>query len=48
MATGTEANEELEECVEIIEGKAKIQFPKGEVFYNPVQVFNRDLRWVIE
>lgn len=27
----------------ISEGKAKIKFPKGEVFYNPVQQFNRDL-----
>lgn len=25
------------------EGGAKINFPKGKVFYNPVQQFNRDL-----
>lgn len=25
------------------EGKAKINFPKGKVFYNPVQQFNRDI-----
>lgn len=31
--------------VEIQEGKAKILFPNSnEVFYNPVQEFNRDLR----
>ena len=29
----------------VCEGKAAILFPEsGEVFYNPVQVFNRDLR----
>lgn len=27
----------------IKEGRAEIEFPKGEVFYNPVQQFNRDL-----
>lgn len=27
----------------IVEGKAKISFEKGKVFYNPVQEFNRDL-----
>lgn len=27
----------------IKEGLAEIEFPKGEVFYNPVQQFNRDL-----
>ncbi len=27
----------------INEGRASIKFPKGEVFYNPVQQFNRDL-----
>ena len=33
------------ECVEISEGRAKILFPShNEVFYNPVQEFNRDLR----
>ena len=31
--------------VEIAEGRAKILFPStNEVFYNPVQEFNRDLR----
>jgi tRNA G26 N,N-dimethylase Trm1 len=25
------------------EGAAKINFPNGKVFYNPVQQFNRDL-----
>ena len=34
-----------ENYVEIPEGKAKILFPKANsVFYNPVQIFNRDLR----
>jgi tRNA G26 N,N-dimethylase Trm1 len=27
----------------IAEGAAKISLPAGQVFYNPVQVFNRDL-----
>lgn len=27
----------------VSEGSAKITVPKGEVFYNPVQQFNRDL-----
>ncbi len=27
----------------VIEGSAKISLPYGEVFYNPVQQFNRDL-----
>ncbi|CAF1268670.1 unnamed protein product, partial [Didymodactylos carnosus] len=27
----------------VTEGKANIQLPNGEVFYNPAQVFNRDL-----
>ena len=32
--------------VEIQEGRAKILFPSSnEVFYNPVQEFNRDLRY---
>ena len=32
--------------VEILEGKAKIWFSKANsVFYNPVQIFNRDLRY---
>ena len=35
--------------VEITEGRAKILFPSSnEVFYNPVQEFNRDLRYVAE
>ena len=35
----------LGDCVEITEGRAKILFPSSnEVFYNPVQEFNRDLR----
>lgn len=30
--------------VEIVEGKAKILFPsQNQVFYNPVQQYNRDL-----
>ena len=37
-----------DEYDEILEGKARIRFPKGQVFYNPVQVFNRDLRFVCE
>lgn len=33
--------------VEITEGRASILFPNSnEVFYNPVQEFNRDLRWL--
>ena len=33
--------------VEICEGRAKILFPSSnEVFYNPVQEFNRDLRYM--
>ena len=36
----------LEDCVQITEGRAKILFPSSnEVFYNPVQEFNRDLRF---
>ncbi|KAA8494345.1 putative tRNA (guanine(26)-N(2))-dimethyltransferase 2 [Porphyridium purpureum] len=31
------------EYVEIREGRAVARYPKGEVFYNPVQVVNRDL-----
>ena len=35
-----------QEFVEIREGKAKILFPKeNDVFYNPVQQLNRDLRY---
>ena len=34
---------------EITEGRAKILFPStNEVFYNPVQEFNRDLRYALE
>lgn len=34
------------EGVEVVEGRAHIFFPsRNEVFYNPVQEFNRDLRW---
>ena len=33
------------EGVEVVEGRARIFFPsRNEVFYNPVQEFNRDLR----
>lgn len=39
-----ETNNSSEEFEEILEGKAKILFPKANtVFYNNVQVFNRDL-----
>lgn len=39
--------ENLPERVEVCEGQAKILFPShNEVFYNPVQEFNRDLRSV--
>lgn len=30
---------------EILEGRAKVR-TSGKVFYNPVQEFNRDLRWL--
>lgn len=33
------------EVMEILEGQAKIK-TSGKVFYNPVQEFNRDLRYV--
>ena len=34
------------EGVEVVEGRARIHFPsRNEVFYNPVQELNRDLRW---
>ncbi len=29
--------------VDVREGAATVRFEKGHVFYNPVQVFNRDL-----
>ena len=33
--------------VEVKEGRATILFPsRNKVFYNPVQEFNRDLRWL--
>lgn len=42
---GQETGPAAAECVEIREGKATILFPsQNEVFYNPVQEFNRDLR----
>ena len=48
LAAGSEVGNgstELGDCVEITEGRAKILFPSSnEVFYNPVQEFNRDLR----
>ena len=33
----------MDKDIPITEGTATIYGPKGEVFYNPVQVFNRDL-----
>jgi tRNA G26 N,N-dimethylase Trm1 len=27
----------------VVEGRCTVMFKKGEVFYNPVQVLNRDL-----
>lgn len=41
----------LGDCEELVEGLARVIFPKGQVFYNPVQVVNRDLsvlviRWL--
>lgn len=35
------------ELQEIVEGQAKIK-TSGKVFYNVVQEFNRDLRWIKE
>src|SRR5579859_7237266 len=32
-----------QEFTKVTEGKATILFPKDEVFYNPAQIFNRDL-----
>lgn len=38
--------ESTPEFTEICEGKAKIRVPgASKVFYNPVQEFNRDLRY---
>ena len=46
METGAStANVESPQTVEITEGRARVVFPNSnEVFYNPVQEFNRDLR----
>lgn len=33
----------MTEHVQVKEGKANIRLPEGAVFYNPAQVFNRDL-----
>lgn len=40
----TLAPEAIEESVVVREGKAEILVDKKNVFYNPVQEFNRDLR----
>lgn len=32
----------------IVEGKAEILVSETNVFYNPVQEFNRDLRYVVK
>lgn len=37
-------NSEQSVCDKIKEGKAEVEIPGGNVFYNPVQEFNRDLR----
>lgn len=39
----TEKTSELNQFTTVTEGKATILFPKGQVFYNPAQQFNRDL-----
>jgi tRNA G26 N,N-dimethylase Trm1 len=39
--TATEGGDDAWEY--ITEGQCTVMFPKGEVFYNPVQVLNRDL-----
>src|SRR5208282_1504074 len=39
----TEKNVGSNEFTTVTEGKATILFPKDQVFYNPVQQFNRDL-----
>ena len=45
MATGGEPEPAPEGSVEITEGRARIRFPdKNQVFYNPAQELNRDLR----
>lgn len=33
----------MTDSVQVKEGKANIRLPEGAVFYNPAQVFNRDL-----
>ena len=38
-----EKTSELNDFTTVTEGKTTILFPKGQVFYNPVQQFNRDL-----
>lgn len=45
MKMATEINSETAVVQEISEGLARIK-TGGKVFYNPVQEFNRDLRWV--
>ena len=45
MSDAEEKTEAPPGFIEITEGRAKILFPDtNEVFYNPVQEFNRDLR----
>jgi tRNA (guanine26-N2/guanine27-N2)-dimethyltransferase len=39
----TEKAPDLNQFTTVTEGKATILFPKGQVFYNPAQQFNRDL-----
>jgi tRNA (guanine26-N2/guanine27-N2)-dimethyltransferase len=39
----TEVTPDSSEFTTVTEGKATILFPKDQVFYNPVQQFNRDL-----
>ena len=39
----TNENEKDNDMEYITEGKCTVMFPKGQVFYNPVQVLNRDL-----
>ena len=39
--------QESKTVTKVVEGRATIVFPsKNEVFYNPVQEFNRDLRCI--
>lgn len=49
--TSAEAGAVPRDCEELVEGMARVIFKKGQVFYNPVQVVNRDLsvlvlRWL--